>query len=144
MLAENRFIHCKEWWPLVAEGLVVEDGLKEPLLAGSSVYQIGGQPSNRSEEHMFVFKSVVAKYRVEGKMVVIQSYDISKFFKASALWAYAFYKSKCPSVCPSVCLCVCSLLRYRLNIFLPPLPEVGCPIFLEIRNTWGKVIFEHI
>jgi hypothetical protein len=28
-------------------------------------------------------------------------------FKASALWADAFYKSKCPSVCPSVCLCVC-------------------------------------
>ena len=24
--------------------------------------------------------------------------------------------------------------------FLPPLPEVGCPIFLEIRNPWGKVI----
>ena len=28
-------------------------------------------------------------------------------FKASALWADAFYKSKCPSVCPSVCPCVC-------------------------------------
>ena len=67
------------------------------------------------------------------------------FFKASALWADAFYKSKCPYVC----LCVCSLLRYRLNVFLPPFPEVGCPIFLEIRNPWGKVMersglrFEH-
>ena len=28
-------------------------------------------------------------------------------FKASALWADAFYKSKCPSVCVSVCLSVC-------------------------------------
>ena len=43
----------------------------------------------------------------------------------------------------------CSLLRYRLNVFLPPLSEVGCPIFLEIRNPWGKVMersglrFEH-
>ena len=36
--------------------------------------------------------------------------------------------------------CVCSLLRYRLNVFLPPLPEVGYPIFLEIRNPWGKVM----
>ena len=27
-------------------------------------------------------------------------------FKASALWADAFYKSKCPSVCVSVCPCV--------------------------------------
>ena len=48
-----------------------------------------------------------------------------------------------------VCVSVCSLLRYRLTVFLPPLHEVGCPIFLEIRNPWGKVMersgltFEH-
>ena len=65
---------------------------------------------------------------------------VLQIFKASALWADAFYKSKCPSVCPCVCLSVCSLLRYRLNVFLPPLPEVECPIFLEIRNPWGKVM----
>ena len=70
-------------------------------------------------------------------------------FKASALWADAFYKSICPSVGVFVRLSVCSLLRYRLMAFLPPLPEIGCPIFLEIRNPWGKVIersgltFEH-
>ena len=70
-----------------------------------------------------------------------------QFFKASALWADAFYKSKCPSYClsvrlfvrPSVCPSMCLLLRYRLNVFSPPLPEVRCPIFLEIRNPWGKV-----
>ena len=62
------------------------------------------------------------------------------FFKASALWADAFYKSKCPPVCLSVRVCVRSLLRYRLNVFWPPLPEVGCQIFLEIRNPWGKVM----
>ena len=34
-------------------------------------------------------------------------------------------------------------------VFLPPLPEVRCQIFLEIRNPWGKVMkrsgltFEH-
>ena len=48
-----------------------------------------------------------------------------------------------------VCVCVCSLLRYHLTVYLPPLPEVGCPIFLEIPNSWGKVMersgltFEH-
>ena len=53
------------------------------------------------------------------------------------------------SVCLSVRLSVCSLLRYHLMVFLPPLPEVGCQIFLEIRNPWGKVMerssltFEH-
>ena len=44
------------------------------------------------------------------------------------------------SVCLCVCLSVCSLLRYRLTVFLPPLPEVGCQIFLEIRNPWGKAM----
>ena len=44
------------------------------------------------------------------------------------------------SVCLSVRLCVFSLLRYRLNVFLPPLPKVEFPIFLEIRNPWGKVM----
>ena len=49
--------------------------------------------------------------------------------------------SVCPSVCPSVRLSVYSLLRYRLNVFLPPLSKVGCPIFLEIWNPWGKVMY---
>ena len=40
----------------------------------------------------------------------------------------------------SVRLSVCSLLRYRFKVFLPLLPKVGCPIFLEIRNPWGKVM----
>ena len=39
----------------------------------------------------------------------------------------------------SVCLFVCSLLRYRLTVFLPPLPKVGCLIFW-IWNPWGKVM----
>ena len=39
----------------------------------------------------------------------------------------------------SVCLSV-QFLRYRLTFFLPPLPEVGCPIFLEIWTPWGKVM----
>ena len=44
---------------------------------------------------------------------------------------------------------ICSLLRYCLNIFLPPLCKVRCTTFLEIRNPWGKVLeirglrFEH-
>ena len=44
------------------------------------------------------------------------------------------------SICPSVRPSVCSILRYRLNVFLPPLLKAGCPIFLEIQNPWGKVV----
>ena len=79
-LDSNRFIHCKPWLPRAAESLIVEGGLKEPLLQGSSIYQIGGQPGHRSEELLFVMKSIIAKYRKMGKNIVLQLYDISKFF----------------------------------------------------------------
>ena len=70
-------------------------------------------------------------------------------FKASALWADVFYKSKCPFVCLFVCLSVCALLSYRFNVFLSQLPEIGCQKMFKIWNPWGKVMerngltFEH-
>ena len=79
-LTDNRFIHSKSLLPRTAEGLAVLQGLKDPFLEGSSVYQIGGQPGHRSEELVFVFKSIIAKYRKEGKLVIIQTSDISKYF----------------------------------------------------------------
>ena len=63
-------------------------------------------------------------------------------FKASALWADAFFKLKCSSVRGYT-------FEVPLKRFLPPLPEVGCPIFFQIWNPWGKVMeingftFEH-
>ena len=143
----------------------------------------------------------MANFKKKFKMI-----QVIIIFKASALWADAFYKSICPSVrlsvCPSVCVftfevpfnglfaptsrsrmsnifgdseslgksngkkwsqiwtflfenCLKSHqikkffsslfsvffgFRSFLTVFLPPLPEVGCPIFLEIRNPWGKVM----
>ena len=54
------------------------------------------------------------------------------------------------SVCVFVRLCVCLFtFEVPFNGLLPPFPEVGCPIFLEICNPWGKVMersgvtFEH-
>ena len=79
-LTDNRFVHSKPWYPRTVEGLLVVQGLKEPLVNKSSMYQIGGQPKHRAEDLIF---------------------------KASALWADAFYKSKCPYICLFVCLSVC-------------------------------------
>ena len=31
-------------------------------------------------------------------------------------------------------------MTYRLNVFFPTLPKVGCPLFLEIQQHWGKVM----
>ena len=54
------------------------------------------------------------------------------------------------NVRPCVCVCVCVFtFEVMFNGLLPPLPEVRCPIFLEIRKPWGKVMersgltFEH-
>ena len=80
VLSNSRFIHCKDWLARAAEGLVVKDGLKPCLLAGSSKYQVGGQPGHRPEELLFVMKSLVAKYRQNKQKVILQSYDVSKFF----------------------------------------------------------------
>ena len=41
-------------------------------------------------------------------------------------------------MCVSVCLSL--FMQYILRPILPPLPEVGCPKFLEIWNPWGKVL----
>ena len=79
-LSSNRFIHCKSWLPRAAEGLVVQEGLREALLSGSSMYQVGGQPGHRPEELGFVIKSLVARQLSLGQLVVLQSYDIQKFF----------------------------------------------------------------
>ena len=79
-LSNNRFIHSKSWLPRLVEALVVEQGLKRPLVEESSIFQIGGQPGHRSEELLFAMKSIIAKQRKEGKAVVVQMWDISKFF----------------------------------------------------------------
>ena len=64
------------------------------------------------------------------------------------IWTFLFeYCQKLPR--KKKVFFIFSLLRYRLTVFLPPLPAVGCPIFLEIRNPWEKVLerrgltFEH-
>ena len=71
-------------------------------------------------------------------------------FKESALWADAFYKLKCQSVCLSVCPSVrVFTFEVPFKYIFAPLPEIGCPICLETRNPWGKVMernglrFEH-
>ena len=80
ILSDNRFIHSKPWMPRMAEAMVVEEWMKAPLVEESTMYQIGGQPGHRPEELMFVVKSVIAKYRAERKPIIIQAWDIGKYF----------------------------------------------------------------
>ena len=83
-LTNNRYIHSKEWLPRTVEAMVVEV-MKEGILSNSSPYQIGGQPGHRPQEHIFTMKSILGKYMMEGKMLIFQAYDISKFFDKETL-----------------------------------------------------------
>ena len=49
-------------------------------MEGSSIYQIGGQPGHRSEEHVFVLKSIIVRQRAQGKQVIIQPSEIQIYF----------------------------------------------------------------
>ena len=65
--------------------MVVTGGLKEKILSSSSPFQIGGQEGNRPQQHLFVIKSVIAKYAQEDLGLVVQIYDISAFFDKESL-----------------------------------------------------------
>ena len=93
---------------------------------------------DRTPEHILVFRALL---RARSNSRTHPSFQSIGPLGRCFLWVEM---SVCPSVhlsvCPCVRLCVCSLLRNSLMVFLPPLPKVGCPIFLEIRNPWGKVM----
>ena len=80
VLSDNRIIHSKSWMPRLAEALLVEGGMKQPLVEKSTIYQIGGQSKHRPEELIFSIKSLVAKIREEKRPILLQCWDISKFF----------------------------------------------------------------
>ena len=81
--------------------------------------------------------------KLSKSLLYTASYEVTlsgTLLKGSTLRANAFYKSKCPYVCLFVCLSVRHFFSLSLTVFLPPLPKVKCPNFLDIRNPWGKIM----
>ena len=73
-------------------------------------------------------------------LISIESAPLGQFSHRVAMSVCLSAPSEALSVnrCVFVRVSVCSLLRYRFNVFLPPLPKVGYPKILELRNPWGK------
>ena len=84
VLGNNRYIHGKDWLPRITEGMVVEE-MKGDILEKSSPYQIVGQPGHQPQEHIFTIKSIIAKFMFLGMMIMLQAFDISKFFDKEVL-----------------------------------------------------------
>ena len=80
----QRNIHTKEDIPKLFEGLVV-DKSKHQLVRSCSKYQIGGIPNHRSQEHLFTVKSVLSLYSQLNLPVILQLYDLSKYFDKEIL-----------------------------------------------------------
>jgi N6-adenosine-specific RNA methylase IME4 len=64
---------------------MVVDNREDVILRGSSPYQIGGQTGHQPQEHIFSVKSMMAKSNMEGRLMMLQAYDISKFFDKEVL-----------------------------------------------------------
>ena len=101
--------------------------------------------TRKNSDFFFFFKSFMTNILVSYKDIHLKyylyqllAYNFSKHNPSGPILSINRNVRLC--VCLSVRLCVCSLLRYSLTVSLPPFPEVGCPIFLEIRNPLGKVM----
>ena len=80
----QRNIHTKEDTPKLFEGIVV-DKSKQKLVDNCSKYQIGGIPGHRSQEHLFTVKSVISLYSLLNIPIILQLFDISKYFDQEIL-----------------------------------------------------------
>ena len=81
--------------------------------------------------------------KISSNLFSVKNFWLKRIFvKKNKLWTKFL-------VSLNVRVSVCSLLRYCLNVFFPPLPKVGCPKNVKIRNPWGNVVgrtglrFEH-
>ena len=95
VLDNNRHIHIKEEYPKFFGHLVVS-AAKDKMISNLTKFQIATKPGHRTQEHLFVIKSVMALYMSYGKAIVLSMWDLSKFFDRESLTdcMNELYKSK--------------------------------------------------
>ena len=84
LFSSYRFVHLKEWMAHVFDGLVFSR-MKPNLVENMSKFQIGAKPGHRAQEHIFVFNSVLTLYKKLDIPLVIQTWDISRYFDRHTL-----------------------------------------------------------
>ena len=78
-LENLRHIHIKNEFSKFFGHLVV-NAMKSEINKNLSKFQIATKPGHWPQEHLFVIKSVIALYHSQGKALILQSHDLSKFF----------------------------------------------------------------
>ena len=80
----QRNIHTKVDIPKLF-GHMVMSKAKDKIIQNMTKYQIGTKNGHRAQEHLFTLKSVIALNILYGLTILIQFYDISKFFDRESL-----------------------------------------------------------
>ena len=80
----QRFIHTKDEIPKGFEQILINK-VKPSLISNCSKFQIGAMPGHQAAEHLFNIKSMMALYKVAGKCLIIQCYDLRKYFDSENL-----------------------------------------------------------
>ena len=80
----QRFIHMKEEEPKGFEYLVMNK-VKPIMVKNCSKFQIGAIPGHQAAEHLFTIMSVMTLYQQAGKPLILQCFDIKKYFDSENL-----------------------------------------------------------
>ena len=83
-LDNMRHIHIKDEYPKFF-GHIVVSAAKDKIIKGMSKFQIATKPGHRVQEHLFVLKSVIGLCYLVGKAVILQFWDLKKFFDSENL-----------------------------------------------------------
>ena len=83
-LNNHRNIHIVSYLPKAFETILVEK-VKSTIIEQCSKFQIGAMPGHRPQEHLFVLKSIIALYIYLNIPLILQGFDVSKFFDKESL-----------------------------------------------------------
>ena len=78
-LGNWRNIHLKDEIPKMFGHILVTQ-IKDKIMKNMSPFQIGAKKGHRAQENIFVMKSVMSLFERTKKPLLIQLYDVSKFF----------------------------------------------------------------
>ena len=78
-LSNHRFIHTKDEVPKSFEHILITKA-KPKIVAGCTKFQIGAIPKHQSQEHLFTLKSVMELYESLKIALILQLFDLGKFF----------------------------------------------------------------
>ena len=59
---------------------IVVSAAKSNMINNMTIYQIDSKPGHRVQEHIFVIKSVMGLCELQNKAIIINLYDLAKFF----------------------------------------------------------------